>query len=147
MARVSIFDSRVKTRGMKPGLEGRSAELEVLVTAEMCPHFDGALVHPVYATWTMVNHMEVAGRKLIVPYLEEDEEAVGAHIRVDHRSPATIGSRVTVTAATESATPHRLTCRTVARVGDRIVGEGVFVQVVMPKSRLQTLLDRHRDAP
>jgi predicted thioesterase len=129
---------------MKHGLEGKSAELEVLVTPEMCPHFDGALVHPVYATWTMVNHMEVAGRKLILPYLEPDEEAVGAHIRVDHRSPATIGARVIVTAVTESATPHRLTCRTVARCGERIIGEGVFVQVVMPKERLQGLLDRHR---
>jgi predicted thioesterase len=92
----------------------------------------------------MVNHMEVAGRKLILPYLEPDEEAVGAHIRVDHRSPATIGARVIVTAVTESATPHRLTCRTVARCGERIIGEGVFVQVVMPKERLQGLLDRHR---
>lgn len=129
---------------MKSGLEpGVFCEQTWLVTSEMCPHFDGVLVHPVYATWTMVHHMEIVARKLIAPFLDEHEEAVGAHISVDHKSPATIGSIIAVRAEVVSLTPHRLTCRTFARCGDRLIGQGDFVQVVMPKSRLEALLAKH----
>jgi hypothetical protein len=47
---------------MKSGLDpGVFAEMRVVVTPDMCPHFDGVLVHPVYATWTLVHHMEIVG--------------------------------------------------------------------------------------
>ncbi len=129
---------------MKQGLEpGMFSEATWEVTPEMCPHFDGMLVHPLYATWTMVHHMEIVGRKLIAPFLDEHKEAVGAHISVDHKSPATIGSTIAVRAEVTSLTPHRLTCRTFARCGDRLIGQGEFVQVVMPKSRLEALLAKH----
>ena len=122
---------------------GTFSERTWQVTPEMCPHFDGVLVHPVYATWTMVHHMEVVGRKLIVPYLETHEEAVGAHVSVDHKSPALIGSNVTVRAEVETATAHRLTCTVSARCGPRLIGQGVLVQVVMQKTRLDAMLARH----
>ncbi len=129
---------------MRPGLEpGVFAEMEVLVAPEMCPHFDGALVHPLYATWTLVYHMEVTGRKLLAPHLEEDEEAVGAHISVDHRSMATLGSIVRIRAEVEQCTPHRLTTTMSAHCGPRLLATGRFVQVIMPRRRLETLIQRH----
>ncbi|MEP0845332.1 MAG: thioesterase [Phycisphaerae bacterium] len=130
---------------MKPGLTpGMFAEVGVVVTAAMCPHFDGVLVHPVLATWYVVHHMELAGRKLLEPYLEFAEEAVGAHIRVDHRSPAPVGSHVRVVAEALECRPHRLVCATRALCGTRVVAEGEFVQIIMPKTRLHDLFERHR---
>ena len=74
---------------MKPGLTpGVFVEQEFRVTPEMCPHFHGELKHPVYATWTAVHHMELVGRALLEPHLEPDEEGIGAHLTIDHRSPA-----------------------------------------------------------
>ena len=119
------------------------AELTWLVTPEMCPHFDGVLVHRIYATWTMVHHFEIVGRKLIAAYLEADEEALGVHVSVDHKSPALIGSSVTVRAEVESLTARRLTCAVRAHCGARLIGQGVFVQVVMPRVRLESLIARH----
>lgn len=116
------------------------------VISAMCPHFDGVLVHPVFATWEMVHYMEVAGRKLIAPYLEAHEEAVGASISVAHRSPATIGSRVTVRAEVESLSHRRLTARVSAHCGERVLGEGTFVQVVLPRERLEGMLRRYAAA-
>jgi predicted thioesterase len=122
---------------MKPGLEpGQRAEIQRRVTADMCPHFDGALVHPTYATWTMVHHMEVAGRMLLAPHLEPHEEAVGAHISVDHKAPAPIGSLVTVSAEVESNDGRKLICRVAARVGDRLIGAGRFTQAILPRDVL-----------
>lgn len=129
---------------MNPELQiGRSAEVNFTVTPEMCPHFDGILVHPVLATWTVVHQMEVAGRKLLAPHLEPGNEGIGAHIRVDHRSPAPIGSHVRVVATATGVTANRLTCRVAAYCGPRLLAEGEFVQVVMSKARLAGLIERH----
>ena len=130
---------------MKSGLEpGLAAEIEVVVTPEMCPHFEGVLVHPIYATWTLVHHMEIVGRKLLVPFLEDHEEGVGAHISLDHVSPAHIGSTVVVRARVESCTHHRLTTAMSARCGKRTLATGTFVQVILPKSKLAAIIERHR---
>lgn len=130
---------------MKPGLEPRKAvSVQFGVTTEMCPHFDGALIHPVCATWTLVSYMEYAGRKLLAPHLEDDEEAVGAHISVDHRGPAPIGSQVNVTAQVESCTRRRLTCTVAAHLNQQLIANGRFVQVIMKKARLRSLFDQQR---
>lgn len=131
---------------MKPGLEpGKFAEWTVHVTPAMCPHFDGVLVHPIYATWTLVHHMELTGRKLLAPYLEDHEEAVGAHISVDHRSPAFIGSDLVIRAEAETVGRHKLTCKMSARCGSRTLASGLFVQIIMSKKRLQSIIDRHKE--
>ncbi len=130
---------------MKSGLvPGLSAEITARVTPEMCPHFDGMMKHPVCATWTIVNLMEVAGRKLLEPFLDEQEEGVGAHITVDHRAPAPIGTSLRVRAEVESATHRRLTARVVALHGEVHVAEGRFVQIILPKNHLREILG---DAP
>ncbi len=130
---------------MKPGLTvGMSASVSVTVTAAMCPHFHGVLVHPVLATWYVVHHMEVAGRLLLEPFLEFDEEAVGAHIRVDHRSPAPVGCRVEIVAEASECSRQRLTCATRAHSDGRLVAEGAFVQIILPRTRLEALIRRSR---
>jgi predicted thioesterase len=130
---------------MKPELQpGLSAELTFTVTPDMCPHFDGQRVHPVCATWTLVQQMETAGRLVLAPHLEPHEEGVGARIAIDHRSPATIGSTVRVVAQATARTPRSLTCRVTAWVGPRLVAEADFVQAVLEKTRLTELWERHR---
>ena len=130
---------------MRPGLlPGLRVELSVVVTPEMCPHFDGRLHHPVCATWTLVNHMEVAGRRLLEPYLDENEEGVGAHISIDHRSPAPIGSEIGVSAEVESLAHNRLVTKMLAWCGERLLATGKFVQVVLEKERLAAILEQAR---
>lgn len=130
---------------MRAGLQvGHRQTREILVTEAMCPHFDGVLVHPVYATWTLVHDMEVTGRAVLAPYLEPHEEGLGIHISVDHQAPALIGARVTVTAEVTDVTPHRLACRMTAASGGRLLAKGTFVQAIVPKARLQVLFERHR---
>ena len=131
---------------MKPGLvHGQRHEVAFEVVEAMCPHFDGALVHPVCATWTLANYMEVAGRKLLAPHLEPDEEGVGVHLTIDHRAAAPIGSRVVVRATVESSSARRLTCAMHATCGDVTVADGRFVQVILPKSRLAAVFDAKRE--
>ena len=126
---------------MKDSFEpGIVREIEVVVTQDMCPAFDGVVVHRVYSTWSMVHHMELAARKVLVDYLEEDEEGIGARIAVDHCSPALVGTRVLVRAELTEFQRNRVVCKVTARQGDRLIGEGEQIQVVMKKDKLRTLL-------
>src|SRR3990172_3239130 len=54
------------------------------------------VVHPVYSTWAMVRHMELASRKVILPFLEPGEDAVGYSVNVTHFAPTPVGMQVTV---------------------------------------------------
>lgn len=121
--------------GLQPGAE---AQVSIVVTPEMVAEFEElGLVHPVYSTWAMVRHMELASRKIILPYLEPDEEAVGYAVSVTHLAPTPVGMRVTVTARLEQIEGNRIVCAVEARNELTRIGEGTHVQVVLPKAQLK----------
>src|SRR5215472_14146454 len=99
---------------MREGLiTGTTGAVEITVTEAMVARFDDlGLVHPVYATWMMVKHMEEASRKVILPFLEEDEDAVGHAVQVVHLAPTPVGMRVRVRAVLDRIDGRRIYCRT-----------------------------------
>lgn len=123
---------------------GNSAEVLITVTAEMCPAFDGVVVHEVYSTWSMAHHMELAARMVLAPHLEKHEEGIGSHLSIDHVSPAPLGHQVRVEARAVELGPTTLICEVIAYDGDRIVGRGKQVQRILPKSKLAALIERAR---
>jgi len=128
---------------MKQGLSpGHQATLTVHVTEDMAAAFGGQMVHPVLSTVSMVYFMEWAGRKVILPFLEEHEEGVGASINVKHRAPAPIGKKVTFVATAKEVTPTKVVCDVIAEHDKAIVGEAEFVQVILPKERMHANIER-----
>ncbi len=126
---------------MKPGLvPGIQAEVTFEVTKEMCPEFEGRVVHHVCATWTLVQFMEVAGRKILIDFLEPDEEGVGSHVSCDHVGPAAIGRSVRVVATVATADERELVCDVAVFRGDRLIASGKTVQRVLPRVKLARLL-------
>ncbi len=132
---------------MKEGLEpGAWAEVSVVVTEEMVARFDElGLAHPVYATWMMVKHMEEASRKLILPYLEPHEEAMGHAIEVVHLAPTPVGMRVLSRAVLERIEGRRIICRLEAFNERERIGTGRNVQVVVSKDYLLRALRMGRE--
>lgn len=121
--------------GLTPGVEHR---LHFLVTADMAPQFHAdEIVHPVLSTWSLVHQMELAGRLLLEPFLEADEEGVGGGIEIKHAAPALIGTRVAVAAVVESLERGRLWTTVEAHAGPRLLAHGRFLQVIMPRDLLQ----------
>lgn len=123
---------------MREGLvPGTTAEVQLTVTDAMAVHFDElGSVHPVYATWMMVKHMEEAGRKVILPFLESGEDAVGYAIDVVHTAPTAVGDRVRARAVLERVDGRRIHCRVEAHNSREKIGEGRTVQVVVSRDRL-----------
>ncbi len=128
---------------MKPTLKvGNTAEVTALVTEDMCPAFDGVIVHRVYSTWSMAHHMELAARKVLAPHLDEHEEGIGSHISIDHLAPTPLGRTVRVVAQAVEIDDSTVVCDICVYDGDRLVGQGRQIQRVLPKTKLKSLIER-----
>lgn len=93
-------------------------------------------VHPLYSTWSMVRHMELACRKIILPYLEPGEDAVGYSVRVTHLAPTGVGDRVTAKARLLRIEDRQIVCTVEAYNSHEKIGEGTQVQMLVSKERL-----------
>jgi len=131
---------------MKPGFQpGIAREITVRVTQDMCPAFDGVVVHRVYSTWSAAHHFEIAARKVLVDFLEEHEEGIGSFLSVEHLAPCPVGRSVRVRAELlEITADHhpRVICDVAAQDGDRLLARGRQIQVVMNKEHLRRYLER-----
>jgi len=131
---------------MRPGFDpGIVREVSVVVTPDMCPAFDGVIVHRVYSTWSAAHHFELAARKVLVDFLEAHEEGVGSHLSIDHLAPCPLGRTVRVRAELIEVTAEhhpRVVCRVEAYDGDRLLARGKQVQVVMNKEHLSKYIER-----
>ena len=135
---------------MRPGLHiGASAAVHITVTPDMVATFDElGPVHPVYATWNLVRHMEEASRKVILPYLEDAEDAVGHAVEVVHLAPTLVGRPVVVTAYVAAIEDRTITCTVAAhshpagQPADHaaLIGRGRTVQIVVDKAWLAARL-------
>jgi len=129
-------------QGFDPGIE---RDVTITVTEDMCPAFDGVVIHRVYSTWSVAHHFEVAARKVLVGFLEPHEEAVGSRLEVEHHAPCAVGRTVRVRAELVEVTDDhhpRVVCRVAAYDGNRLLASGSQTQVVMNKTHLKRYLKR-----
>lgn len=101
--------------------------------------FDEEKVHPVYATFSIARDAEWTSRLFVLDMKEEDEEGVGTMILVDHISPAKIGEEVAFTSKIKSISGNEIICDFVARVGDRVIAQGVQGQKILKKDRINQI--------
>ncbi|MBI4376608.1 MAG: hypothetical protein HY549_09190 [Elusimicrobia bacterium] len=126
---------------MRPGFKvGIKVDLPATVKPSMKPHLEGLVSHRLYATWAMVYHMETASRMLLAPYLENNEEAVGAGVLIKHLRPARVGAPLHVVATLVKIRGNRIYTRLAVYSKNRKIGEGSMLQVVMSRSRFARLL-------
>lgn len=132
---------------MRPIPPGFTQTLSVTVTDEMTVNFgELGAVHPVYATYWLARHFEEAGRKIILPFLEEGEGGIGTEVEVIHMASALPGMTVTVTATFERLEGRRILCRmrAVSELGDEI-GHGTTGQMALPQEKIDAGFERLRE--
>ncbi|BDG31735.1 thioesterase family protein [Parageobacillus thermoglucosidasius] len=130
---------------MKPGMKvGDTAVVETVVTPDMFAQFEGNIVHRAYSTVSMVYHMEWASRKIILPYLEEHEEGMGAAVFVKHIAPTAEGSTVTVTATVTELRDNVVVTKVEAKNEVQVIGIGEVKQVILPKQKIDQMLQKQQ---
>lgn len=123
---------------MKIGLQpGTSAEFTVTVTPEMFPVFEGEVIHQVMSTVSLIYYMELAGRKVILPYLEDHEEGCGFAVDIKHVGPAVSGQDVRFRAVCLEVTKKRVICEVTADTTHNRVGFGTFTQAIFDKEEVR----------
>ncbi|MCM3004897.1 thioesterase family protein [Priestia koreensis] len=126
---------------MKHGMKvGDVATVVATVTAEQFAQFEGSVVHPAYSTVSMVYHMEWASRKIILPFLEDGEEGIGAAVSVKHIAPTGEGTTVTVVATVTEIKGNIIVTKVEARNERGLIGVGEVKQAILPKEDIQQKL-------
>jgi len=127
---------------MKQGLtKGQTVTIEVKVTPEMFAQFEGRVVHPAYSTVSMIYHMEWASRQIILPFLEEHEEGMGGSVSAKHLLPSPEGAILTITAELSEFKENVIVTDVMVKNGEKLVGTGEVKQVILPKSKIRSLLE------
>lgn len=128
---------------MKRIPEGTTTTHTLTITEAMTVDFEQAepalgKLHPVYATYWLTKHMELVSRKLILPFLEENEEGIGFEVSVKHLASALPGMEVRLAAQHLRTEKNRIyaTCAAFNELGDK-VGEGTTTQIVLDRKRLE----------
>ncbi|KUP09308.1 hypothetical protein Q73_03265 [Bacillus coahuilensis m2-6] len=103
----------------------------------MFPKFDGSIVHPLFSTASMVHYMEWVSRNLLLPFLEQDEEAVGAEVIVKHRGPAKLGDEILFEGRIIAVQENKMLTKILAKVNDRTIGVGEVTQIILPIAKIE----------
>ena len=115
---------------------GREETIEITVTEDMFASFEGVVVHPVYSTVAMTYHMEWVSRKIILPFLEDYEEGMGASVQLKHVAASTLGSKVTLTAILVEHRDNVVITKVTAKNHVGVIGTGEVRQVILPKKTI-----------
>ncbi len=124
---------------MREIASGEQRSIAFDVTESMQAAFGGRCMHAVLSTWVLVHHLEWAARLVLEPALEDGEEGVGAGVDLRHVRPASIGSRVTVTARAVRQQAALLVCEVCAFCGGQQIAKGRVFQAVLPRERWDAL--------
>lgn len=118
---------------MNADVQNSIGEVEVVVTPEMTAVLDGIEIHPVYSTFWLAYHAEVAARRAIEPFFEADDNAVGSGLQLTHLAMAGIGARVRIVARVDVVEGRRIRCTIEARVlpSGTLLATGTQDQVVL----------------
>lgn len=122
---------------MKEGLKaGDWAEVEISVTKDMQASFAGQTIHELYSTSSLVHDMEWAARKVLAPYLEPDEEAMGSHVEVSHLMLTPVGMKVKVRATVKEIRDKKIVCEVEAFNRRGKIARGTVTQSLIEKEWL-----------
>jgi predicted thioesterase len=111
--------------------------MRLRVTPRMTARFFDCLIHPVYATFALVEHAEYATRQAILQFLEPDEDAVGASIELEHTGATPVGWIVEIRARIIEVAGRSISCEIVAYNRKGEIARGRGRQRVVSKEKLR----------
>ena len=114
--------------GPQPGL---TFELTREVRPDMSARHLGSGDVGVLATPAMIAMMEAASMRAVEDQLGDGQTTVGYIVNIRHLAPTPIGAEVIAAARLESVDGRKLKFQVEVREGDKLVGEGEHVRVII----------------
>jgi|Laugresu1bdmlbsd_1035121.scaffolds.fasta_scaffold01522_4 fluoroacetyl-CoA thioesterase len=129
---------------MKKDIIGKEYSLTFTVQSDMTATLDGTEIHSVCSTVTMVYYAELAARKVIEPFFETGDQAIGGGINLKHTGMAALGENIEVNARIISFDGRILVCEIESTVnnGEIILCKGTQTQVVLQQEIITGLIEK-----
>lgn len=124
-----------------PFTTGDCKEFVRVVRDEDCAGFDNGRVHDVYSTFALARDAEWSGRLFALEMIETNEEGMGIHLRIDHCSPAVLGSEVKIISIMEKVKNNEIHTSFTATCSGRLIARGKQVQKILTRDKIARLLD------
>lgn len=124
---------------------GKAFTMRLTVTPDMTARFFDCEIHPLYATFAIVEHAEYASRCAIRSGIGPDHDAVGSAVEIEHRGGAHPGTVVTIVAEVTEVNGPEVICRVTVTDGEREIARCRTTQRVVTKDRLGRLLGGTRE--
>lgn len=121
---------------------GDRKQKSFVVKAEDEASFQGEVVHPVCATFSLAREIEWATRQFVLEMREEDEEGIGTSLTIDHVSPAFVGDEVVIESKVDAINGNELICSYTAFVNERIVANGTTGQKILKREKLKRIFSK-----
>jgi predicted thioesterase len=104
--------------------------------------FNGEVVHPVCATFTLAKEIEWSTRQFVLEMRDHNEEGIGTYITIDHKGPAFVGEEIIFTAQVEALQGNELICSYEAKVGERLIATGKTGQKILKREKISRLFTK-----
>lgn len=114
----------------------------VEITKQDIAAFNNEVVHEVCSTFALAREIEWSTRLFVLDMKEENEEGIGTRLEINHRGPAFVGETLTIEATVKSIEKNELLCSYIARVGERLVAEGITGQKILLKSKVKEIFGK-----
>jgi fluoroacetyl-CoA thioesterase len=118
---------------------GDKKDYSAVVNENDVARFQGEIVHPVLATFSLARDIEWTTRQFVLEMRDDDEEGIGTFVNIEHKSPAFVGETVNYTGCIQRISGNELVCSVDARVGDRLIAVATTGQKILPKSKLRSI--------
>jgi fluoroacetyl-CoA thioesterase len=106
--------------------------------------FNGEVVHAVCSTFVLAREIEWTTRQFVLEIRDDDEEGIGTHVSIDHKSPAFVGEDIIFTARIVTFDQGELICSYEARVGERFIATGKTGQKILKRDKIARIFDPKR---
>ncbi len=120
--------------------KGESKRLKKTVVQEDVAKFNESVVHPVCSTFALARDIEWATRQYVLEVIDDDEEGIGTHLSIDHKSPALLGEELDIYSNVESFDGSTLICSYQVTVGERTIAIGETGQKILKKDKIKGIL-------
>ncbi len=129
---------------MKKDIIGQEYSLAFTVQSDMTATLDGTEIHPVCSTVTMVYYAELAARKVIEPFFDTGDQAIGGGINLKHTGMAALGEEIEINARIVSFDGRILICEIESTVnnGEFILCKGTQTQLILQQEIINGLIKK-----
>ena len=122
---------------MKPEIQFAAHTRRIKIESFMSAELSGNVVHHLYSTFWLAKHIEETARIILEPCLEDDEDALGSYLAIEHRAMTPIGDFVIIDGKVVEVKDNVVVCQLTVNNSNGLAAFATQTQIILPKSIIE----------